>query len=303
MRSLSAWRKPSLAEPLDVAVAYSGAVVEAKKSRTFDWTTLPAPPRGLGGALAVTLLVVATAAGFVSGGHYRTLVAGAGGLGNLVAKAAGLGVERVVINGLSELGGRDALISAGVGKDATLPFFDVDVARAKLEALPLVQQASVRKFYPNEIVIDIVERSPTAIWQKDGDLHTIAADGAIIDELKNPRFADLPFVVGAGANKRLDEYQAISTALEELKSKVAAGVLVDERRWRLKFTSGMLVDLPEIAPEAAAAELVRLQREHRILDRDLVSIDLRTPDRVFVRLSEGASLPDRDPKPKKGGPT
>ena len=303
MRSLSAWRKPSLAPPLDVAVAFSGAVVEEKKSRAFDWTALPAPPRGLGGAMAATLLVVAAAAGFVGGGHYRTMVMGAGGLGNLLAKAAGLGVERVVINGLSELGGRDALISAGVGKDATLPFFDVDAARAKLEALPLVQQASVRKFYPNEIVIDIVERSPTAIWQKDGDLHTIAADGAIIDELKNPRFADLPFVVGLGANKRLDEYRAISTALEELKPKVAAGVLVDERRWRLKMASGMLVDLPEVAPEAAAAELVRLQRDHRILDRDLVSIDLRTPGRVFVKLAEGASLPERDPKPKKGAPT
>ncbi len=303
MRSLSAWRKPSLAAPLDVAVAYPGAALEEKKARVFDFSALPAPPRGLGGGLAATLLVVVAAAGFVGGGHYRTMVAGAGGLGNLVAKAVGLGVERVVINGLSELGGRDALISAGVGKDATLPFFDVDAAKAKLEALPLVQQASVRKFYPNEIVIDIVERSPTAIWQQDGDLHTIAADGAIIDQLKNPRFADLPFVVGAGANKRLEEYRTISAALEELKPKIAAGVLVDERRWRLKFASGMLVDLPEIAPEAAAAELVHLQRDHRILDRDLVSIDLRTPGRLFVKLAEGASLPEHDPKPKKGGPT
>ena len=259
------------------------------------------PPKGLGGLMAAALLTSVAAFGFFSGGHYDALVAGAGGLGNFLARAAGLGVERGVINGLSELGGRDALISAGVGKNASLPFFDVDAARARLEAMPLVQRASVRKLYPNQLVIDIVERSPTAIWQKDGALHTISADGAVIDDLRNPRYADLPFVVGAGANLRLAEFQAIAAALEELKAKVAAGVLVDERRWDLKMASGVEVKLPEAAPEAAAAQLLRLQRQYHLLARDLLTVDLRAPDRIFIKLAEGAALPDRDPKPKKAG--
>ncbi len=71
-----------------------------------------------------------------------------------------------------------------------------------LEALPLIKQASVRKLYPDRIVIDIVERAPAALWQKDGELSAIAADGAVIDKADDGRYAALPFVVGEGANER-----------------------------------------------------------------------------------------------------
>ena len=304
MRSLTDWSAASLAIARDAGAGHfetlSGGGFGDSRARGAFARLAAKPPRGLGGALAAVLLGSVAAYGFVHGGRYGALVADAGGIGNLLARSAGFGVERVVINGLSELGGRDALISAGVGKNASLPFFDVDAARAKLEALPLVQSASVRKLYPDQIIIDIVERTPTAIWQRDGDLHTIGADGAIIDALKNPRFAELPFVVGEGANTRLAQYKTITAALEELAAKVHAGVLVDGRRWDLQMISGAEVKLPEIAPEAAAAQLVRLQRQYRVLDRDIVSLDLRASDRIFVKLAEGAALPDRDPKPKKG---
>ena len=304
MRSLTSGTSASIALPRDAGSAHyaplgAPSFADGGLRGPFAWLAAK-PPRGLGGALAATLLCSVAAFGFFYGGRYGAVVSDVGGVGNFLARAAGFGVERVVINGLSELGGRDALISAGVGKNASLPFFDVDAARAKLEALPLVQSASVRKLYPDQVVIDIVERTPTAIWQRDGELHTIGADGAVIDELKNPRYAELPFVVGAGANKRLAQYKAITAALEELAAKGHAGVLVDGRRWDLQMTSGVAVKLPEEAPEAAAAELVRLQRQYHLLDRDMVALDLRASDRIFVKLAEGAALPDRDPKPKKG---
>ena len=37
-------------------------------------------------------------------------------------------------------------------------------------ALPLVESASVRKLYPNDLAIDIVEREAFAVWQRDGEL-------------------------------------------------------------------------------------------------------------------------------------
>jgi cell division protein FtsQ len=53
--------------------------------------------------------------------------------------------------------------------------------------------------------------------------------------------------------------------------------------------SGLDVKLPEIAPLAAVATLVGLQRRSRILDRDILWLDLRTPGRVFARLSADAA--------------
>ena len=40
------------------------------------------------------------------------------------------------------------------------------------------------------------------------------------------------------------------------------------------------VKLPEHDPAGALATLARLQREARILDKDVISIDLRVPGRV-----------------------
>ena len=53
--------------------------------------------------------------------------------------------------------------------------------------------------------------------------------------------------------------------------------------------SGLDVKLPETDPADALATLVRLQRETRILDRDILWLDLRTPGRVFARLTVDAA--------------
>ena len=96
----------------------------------------------------------------------------------------------------------------------------------------------MRKLYPNHIVIDIVERTPFALWQKDGEVHAIAADGAPIDEMRDDRYAGLPFVVGEGANARVPEFIALLEATGELRPRVEAGVLVGQRRWNLKIDLG-----------------------------------------------------------------
>ena len=184
---------------------------------------------------------------------------------------------------------------AGISPKNSLPFFDVAAARARLEADPLVKQASVRKLYPNQIMIDIVERTPYGVWQKDGQVYAIAADGAPIDEVRDGRYADLPFVVGEGANKRVREFTALLDAMDELKPRVEAGVLVGQRRWNLKLKSGIEVKLPEADPQAAIATLLRLQRQSRILDQDVLALDLRTPGRVFARLSQESAALGRRP--------
>jgi cell division protein FtsQ len=196
---------------------------------------------------------------------------------------------------------RRILAIAGIDADKSLPFFDAAQARARLEADPLIKQASVRKLYPDRIVIDIVERTPYAVWQKDGDVRAIAADGAPIDEVSDGRYADLPFVVGEGANARVGEFVALLDAMQELKPRVEAGVLIDQRRWNLRLKSDVDVKLPEADPEAAVAELLTLQRQSRILEKDVLALDFRIPGRVFVRLSEEAAAAWADAHAAKKG--
>jgi len=259
-------------------------------------------PRGLGTALAIGLLLGAAVPGATRGGEYQALVEREGGIGDFAARALGFGVDVVTISGEVQLTEPEILALAGLSPKDSLPFFDAARARKNLEALPLIKQASVRKLYPNRIVIDIVERTPFALWQKDGEVHTVAADGAVIADMRDQRFSSLPFVVGDGANARLSEFMGLLDAAAELRPKIVAGVLVGERRWNLKMKSGIEVKLPESDPLAAMATLVALQRRQRILDRDVLTLDFRVPGKVFARLSEDAAAARAAARPKKAAP-
>ena len=126
----------------------------------------------------------------------------------------------------------------------------------------------------------------------------------VIDQLSDQRSSDLPFVVGDGANERLGEFLALLDAAQELRPKIAAGVLVGGRRWNLKMKSGLDVKLPETDPPPRSTTLVSLQRQSRILERDILWLDLRTPGRVFARLSaDGRSAARADARAKKGAAT
>jgi cell division protein FtsQ len=258
-------------------------------------------PRKLEIALTVAVLLGAALLGAERGGQLDALLAQCGGVEDWVARTLRLGVRVVTVSGATHMSEARILAIAGVDGSKSLPFFDVAQARARLEADPLIKQASVRKLYPDRIVIDIVERTPFAVWQTDGEVRAIAADGAPIDEVSDGRYTDLPFVVGEGANGRVREFAALLDAMDELKPRVEAGVLVDQRRWNLRLKSGIDVKLPESDPEAAIAELVTLERQSRILEKDTLALDFRAPGRVFVRLSEEAAAAWADSHAAKKG--
>ena len=120
----------------------------------------------------------------------------------------------------------------------------------------------------------------------------IAADGVPIDAVRDTRFNALPFVVGEGANAKLDEFLALMAAAGDLRDRIRAGIRVGDRRWTLKMESGVEVELPEIDPAGAM----------RRLAEDVISLDLRIPGRITARLSEDAAAARADAlakKPKK----
>ncbi len=258
---------------------------------SLSWRVRLDRPAPLKVDIALTLFVLLGAAlvGAEKGGQFDWVAGEASHAGDWAARSLGLGVSVVTVSGATHMSEARILAIAGIDASRSLPFFDVAQAKARLEANPLVKQASVRKLYPNQVVIDIVERTPYAVWQREGDVSAIAADGAPIDEVTDGRYAGLPFVVGEGANERVREYVGLLDAMDELKPRVEAGVLVDQRRWNLRLKSGLDIKLPEDNPEAAIAELLKLQRQSRILEKDVLALDFRVPGKVFARLTEDAA--------------
>jgi hypothetical protein len=57
------------------------------------------------------------------------------------------------------------------------PHLDIDAARARVEALPWVKQATLTKLFPDTLDIAVVEREPFALWQYAGVVRLIDDEG------------------------------------------------------------------------------------------------------------------------------
>ena len=247
------------------------------------------PVTGLGSVLVVALMAATGLYGAVRGGQYADYVAANGPPADLVAKALGFSIDSVTIAGLKSLTPAEILHDAGVSGRNSLVLLDPGALRARLKAVPLVEDVSVRKLFPNDLHITVTERDAAAVWQKDGQLSLVSTDGTPIDAVRDDRFNALPFVVGDGANGRIGEFQALLAAAGELRDKVRAGILVGQRRWTLQMESGIEVQLPEIDPVDTMKRLADIERQSHILEKDVLAIDLRIPGRITARLSEDAA--------------
>ena len=268
------------------------------------------PPRfarlarpGVGMAAAAVMFAVVGVAGAMQNGAYADFVAREGQPWDIAARLAGFNIEAVSISGRERLSERDVLSAAGIGPGQSMPFLDVADVRDRLLAAPIIKSAQVMKLYPNRLVIAIEERRPAGLWQRDGNVSVVSEDGVPLIDLRDKSYLGLPFVVGDGAQKRLPEYIGLMKSAGDLSKRVKAGVLVAGRRWDIEMTNGVTVRLPEENPGAAVDALVRMQNEARILDRDIMSIDLRARDRVAFRLTEEgvAAREATAHKPRKSG--
>ena len=258
------------------------------------------------GAVAAAMLMAATVAyGAYRGEHFSAVAGFLRELRDDAANAAGFKIATLTITGRKQLTEAEVLSAAGITANTSLLFLDVAEARRRLEATPWIARATVRKFYPDHLEIAIEERQAFALWQKDGKLSIIAADGTVLAPVDDYAVPQLPLVVGPGAAAKAHDFLALLDRYPDLRDQVRAAILVADRRWNLKLKSGLDIRLPEAGVEEALDTLIALDRDKNILTRDLTAIDLRLPDRVTVRLSDEAAQAReqalKDKKKRRGG--
>ena len=242
------------------------------------------------GALLLAFFIIVTVAGLFSGGHVSAAMARLNDQADQMMVSVGFTVGSVIVDGRAETETSEIGRMLGIKRGDLMLYVDVDEARARLEALPWVKAAEVRRIWPGRIYVKISERRPVARWQIDGETFVIDTEGKPISGEKPNGFASLPLVVGKGAAEAVGSLLALVATQPEFKSNVKAAVRVGERRWDLQLANGVEVRLPEEGAEAALAELVKLDREERILARDIKAIDLRFADRFIVKLPPGSPL-------------
>ena len=277
--------------------------------RTLRRVTLPLArvrlPRFAGLAACLVFLLGAGAYGVIKGDHIATIRTAIKDGADAAANAAGMRIATVSLSGQRQVSREEIFAAAGVTDHSSLLFLDVADARARLEAIPWIAEATVRKLYPDRLQITITEREAFALWQQQGKVKVIAADGTVLSAKVEPRLASLPFVVGNGAAAKARDFLAVLDRFPAIRDSVRASILVGDRRWNLRLKSGVDVRLPDTDIERALETLARLDREKNLLNRDIVAVDLRLADRLTVRLSDAAAQAREDAlkkaTKKKGG--
>ncbi|GBQ26836.1 cell division protein FtsQ [Gluconacetobacter sacchari DSM 12717] len=206
----------------------------------------------------------------------------------------------------SEAALRDAL---GVRIGDPVLGFSVEGARQRIDALPFVDHSVVERHLPGTIVVRLTERSPFAVWQNQGRFMLIdRAGNQVRDQGMTGKdaqaFMQLPLVVGLGANIAAAPLIDALAGQPVVRDHVAAAVRVGLRRWNLVLRDGTTVLLPEGEDLPALKRLADLQAAMKLLDRPVVAIDLRLPDRMVVEQppsAEPAAQPSAAPTPAAPG--
>jgi cell division protein FtsQ len=207
---------------------------------------------------------------------------------------AGFRVRAVEVEGRERANATAILAALGVARGT--PIFAVDPAAAKLrlQQVPWVRTASVYRRLPDTLFVTMTEQEPLAFWQRRDHLVLIDRAGRPIATRDLGGYARLPVLVGDDAPANAEALVTMLASEPQLAEQVAAAVRIGARRWNIQFKNGVAVALPEEDADGAWHRLAAIEHDHRVLERRVLMVDLRLPDRVYLRLP-----PELMPKPVK----
>ncbi|HSZ75367.1 MAG TPA: FtsQ-type POTRA domain-containing protein [Rhizomicrobium sp.] len=237
--------------------------------------------------LTLALGGLAVLAALFIGGYVRAAVHGVEEALDAVATDAGFGISQVHIAGNARTKPDEIAAVLGLAPGQSIFGADVHAARERLMQLPWVADADVRRRFPDDISVSVVEKMPFALWQAPNGLYVIERSGGVITNKGVDEFSKLPHFVGLGAPEAGAELIDALAPHRAVAARVRAMERVGERRWNLILDDGVVVKLPEKDWQQEIATLEHLIVDNGILERDISEIDLRSKTTFFFLLRNG----------------
>lgn len=166
---------------------------------------------------------------------------------------------------------------------------DLEGLRAKVTGLDAVADAELRVNAEGALEVRVQERLPILVWRHSGGLELLDETGhrvaAIASRAERP---DLPLIAGEGAMAEVPEALAILAAAEPLRARMRGLVRMGERRWDIVLDRHQRIMLPAEGASAALERIIALDQAEDLLDRDVMTVDLRNSHRPTLRLAPHA---------------
>lgn len=203
-----------------------------------------------------------------------------------LAAKAGFEVKNVEILGMKQVDELKVYNMIFESKDLSMPMIDIEKIRADIIKNGWVEDVRVTRRLPDTLVVEVLERQPVAVWQNAGKYSLIDGSGIILEDVTQSNALGLPLIVGEGANKKIENLNALLDEAPALKPQVIGANWIGNRRWDIVFKTGETLSLPEGDKLASKTLLnfARMDGVNRLLGQGIIRFDMRDPKRAYVRL-------------------
>ena len=126
--------------------------------------------------------------------------------------------------------------------DETLFFLNIKKIEKNLKVIDFIESFSIKKIYPNELKLIILEKKPIAILHNKKEKFYISDKGDLIKFENLKSYNDLPTVFG-GDNSFYSLYEILENIKFPIK-KIKFFYFLESGRWDLIMKDGKLIKLP-----------------------------------------------------------
>lgn len=200
-----------------------------------------------------------------------------------VAHQGGVQLADVAVEGRAQVDSKDVLKCVGLDRGETLTQLNPQEVKACLEKNPWVRSATVIRNFPHQVLIQLVERDPVAIWQHKSKHKLLDREGAVIEVSDVSQYSHLLLVAGDQAPQHLNALTKVLAEYPDIKEHVTAATHIRGSRWDFKMNSGMIVKLPDENIDKALKQLRKLAAQYHLWERGYSVLDMRLEGQLILK--------------------
>lgn len=197
---------------------------------------------------------------------------------------------------LMKISGADDALGNHVRNELNLQMplssFEIDLndLKERVELMDEIETANLYMRQDNVLEIELTPRVPVVLWRKADELELLDANGNPAGTIASrDERADLPLIAGAASEDYIAEAVTIFGILKPIGERVRGLRRIGERRWDVILDRYQTIQLPEEKPTLALRRVMALHSAQNLLDHDILRVDLRDPERLFVQMSPYAT--------------
>ena len=169
-------------------------------------------------------------------------------------------------------------------KDQSIFLLPLSVISESLHSIRWVKSVNLATNLKDKIKVDILEYKPIALYSFNDKIYYFSEEGKIIDKYNES--INNEFIIFYG-NQAINQANNLIVTLDKIKhpelKNITKAYFINERRWNIKFSNGILVYLSEKNIEDSIKNYIKLIK--KLNDSQIISIksiDIRNNEKAII---------------------